>query len=781
VAGRYAQAARGTADANVLDGLHQIAEASKVRERAPDIWHSYLQQVTQEHGAPKSVYVSPEAFAQTFSTPEGRVALGNMPDAVRDAVQVSAATGGDVKIPTADFGTYVAGTPLYEQLADHVKFDPNSYTRAQAEEIMKTEGPRVLAEMDSAVKQKAATDEFAAGRDRVEAQIRDQIGATSRYSPEVAAINAKLGAHSVAAMAARTGLTPESFHAAHGFTVGDGEARTAGQALEQGSAVTREDARGAEPAAPPTRDLRPKGLGKRASEGAARNGLGDAGSPANRRLAQERLPIAKLTGDEIAPSATPLKGLRKAVGQWYESNLRGTSVSSDALDGRDVTFASSRKSLSNGANPVKLQAFHALKDVIAHGELMESVPPKDPALEPNTKAYHYIRGPIEVGGKAYDIGVMIREDNNGHLYYNHRADESAAQAPETFANERGPGDADDAYEQRVQHDGDNLNLTLRQGEARGQYMPEVNTINLLKDANLSTFIHELGHYNLETLNKFADAHPDIRSDFETLLKWFDPDLTIEKWRALGFEEMRPHHEKFAEGTEKYLFEGKAPTRELRPIFQRMAAWLKNVYRSIKGLGVELTPEVRGVMDRLVAAPDAIREAQADVGLAPILTERPAAMTDDQWASYQRQILESQIGASEALGMRSIRDMRWLEGAKSVELKRLQEEHKTLRATARDEVTAQVMQEPVERAREFLRFGRIDGEQVVFVRPGELQCAEWSEFDFAKHIRTIPAAKTKMRRPLPVRTLSFPERTLPHSPHHRQHTQRRHATYGVWQG
>jgi hypothetical protein len=170
VAGRYAQAARGTADANVLDGLHKIAEASKVRERAPDVWHSYLQQVTQEHGAPESVYVSPEAFAQTFSTPEGRVALGNMPDAVRDAVQISAATGGDVKIPTADFGTYVAGTPLYEQLADHIKTDPNSYTRAQAEEIMKTEGPRVLAEMDQAVK----------GRPRRTNSLRRAIGSKIR-------------------------------------------------------------------------------------------------------------------------------------------------------------------------------------------------------------------------------------------------------------------------------------------------------------------------------------------------------------------------------------------------------------------------------------------------------------------------------------------------------------------------------------------------------------------------------------------------------------------------
>jgi hypothetical protein len=164
-----------------------------------------------------------------------------MPDAVRDAVQISAATGGDVKIPTADFGTYVAGTPLYEQLADHIKTDPNSYTRAQAEEIMKTEGPRVLAEMDQAVKGKAATDEFVASRDRVEDQIRDQIVATNRYSPEVAGINAKLGAHSVATMAARTGMTPEEFYAAHGFKVGDGESPHgfAGEGAERGPPAGR--------------------------------------------------------------------------------------------------------------------------------------------------------------------------------------------------------------------------------------------------------------------------------------------------------------------------------------------------------------------------------------------------------------------------------------------------------------------------------------------------------------------------------------------------------------
>ena len=38
---------------------------------------------------------------------------------------------------------------------------------------------------------------------------------------------------------------------------------------------------------------------------------------------------------------------------------------------------------------------------------------------------------------------------------------------------------------------------------------------------------------------------------------------------------------------------------------------------------------------------------------------------------------------------------------------------------------------------------------VFVRPGELRTAEWSEIDLQQAVWSIPAAKTKMRRPLKV--------------------------------
>ncbi|MCJ2188198.1 tyrosine-type recombinase/integrase [Novosphingobium beihaiensis] len=53
---------------------------------------------------------------------------------------------------------------------------------------------------------------------------------------------------------------------------------------------------------------------------------------------------------------------------------------------------------------------------------------------------------------------------------------------------------------------------------------------------------------------------------------------------------------------------------------------------------------------------------------------------------------------------------------------------------------------------------------VFVRPGELRTAEWSEFDITDRVWTIPAEKTKMRRvhkvPLSKQVLGFLEELRP---------------------
>ncbi|WP_414614891.1 hypothetical protein [Stenotrophomonas geniculata] len=161
-------------------------------------------------------------------------------------------------------------------------------------------------------------------------------------------------------------------------------------------------------------------------------------------------------------------------------------------------------------------------------------------------------------------------------------------------------------------------------------------ISLFKGADLSTFLHESGHFFLEVYRDLAtaeDASPQIRSDLDALLKWFG----VESADQIGVDQ----HEQFARGFEAYLGEGKAPTLELQSVFSQFKQWILGVYRSLRNLDVELTDEVRGVFDRMLASQEEIEAAQARVGFEPIARDLAEAqalgMTERQFADYQAQV------------------------------------------------------------------------------------------------------------------------------------------------
>jgi len=107
-----------------------------------------------------------------------------------------------------------------------------------------------------------------------------------------------------------------------------------------------------------------------------------------------------------------------------------------------VEFRSSRKAFSASANPDKLRLFAALGDVVAKGTLTSSKAPRDSALERSTKAYHFLTASVEMGGRRIRMGVTVREDTNGHLYYNHNPipdEETPPSGTEDTAHEAGPG------------------------------------------------------------------------------------------------------------------------------------------------------------------------------------------------------------------------------------------------------------------------------------------------------------------------------------------------------
>lgn len=187
---------------------------------------------------------------------------------------------------------------------------------------------------------------------------------------------------------------------------------------------------------------------------------------------------------------------------------------------------------------------------------------------------------------------------------------------------------------------------------------------------------------------------------------------LEVWNAMSLEEQRVYHEKFARGFEAYLFEGRAPSLEIQRVFQRFRAWLMKVYRSLVALNVEINDDVRGVFDRMLASSEQIKEAEAARNFEPMFrTPEEAGMTPEEFKEYIDTGLGASVDAAHELEKRSLRDMKWLSNAKGKALKKLQAEADAKRRAVRQEITEQVMSEPVYRAREFLKRGMLDGDKV----------------------------------------------------------------------
>lgn len=252
--------------------------------------------------------------------------------------------------------------------------------------------------------------------------------------------------------------------------------------------------------------------------------------------------------------------------------------------------------------------------------------------------------------------------------------------------------------------------TYSQG-SRGAFNPESLTISLLNNADLSTFLHESGHFFLEVQIDLANKIPLAESltegqrslvkDTGAILEWFGVK-DIAEWQALGIEEKRSYHEKFARGFEAYLFEGKSPNIEMQSLFQRFRSWLLSVYKDIKALNVDLTADVRQVFDRMLATDEEIALAEQGQSMMPLfLSPEQAGMSVEEFAEYQAIGQGATNEAIEALQAKGLRDMQWLHNARGREIQRLKKSAKAMREEVEESVRQEVMARPVHRARQFL--------------------------------------------------------------------------------
>lgn len=264
-------------------------------------------------------------------------------------------------------------------------------------------------------------------------------------------------------------------------------------------------------------------------------------------------------------------------------------------------------------------------------------------------------------------------------------------------------------------------------------------ITLLKSADLSTFLHESGHFFFESdihlaaeLNRTAnetgmafmtDGEQQIMSDVSKMLEWHGLQGTLNEqlnqWYTLSPEEKRSYHERTAESFERYLFEGKAPSIELQRIFQTFQAWLMQAYKSIQRF-VESNPEagqlnneIRQVFDRMLATSEQIQLAEQSRSMMPLFSSADmAGMTEEEFAAYHNQDIESTLQARDTLQARGLRDMQWLQNARSKLIKKMQNEHKGLREEVMIDARRQILTKPIYQAYSFLTNRMTKDDKVV---------------------------------------------------------------------
>lgn len=659
-----------------LRGMSEAAQEAKLKERDPEGFKRFVADVAGEGNLP-AVFVEGDRLAGALQQSGVDPALleRTMPGVAAQLAEARA-TKGDVRIPTEDLLAHIAGTPLEPALLDHLKSDPDAMTYGEAKVAKATEVVRLQAQAARVVADSVGDRVAEADRQHVYDQVVTQLDAVNRFPPDVNKAYATLVRDWYTVQADRLGTTPSELFREHPLNVA---AERLGEGLEQ-PPVPRESYRW---------------------KATVENAVGPVFHGEH----------VTLDAFRELPNATDFE-----PGGFAELGLMGQAAH-----------------VTEGA---RTYAFNIIRDGEVQGNLVADV------LDNRIVGIHSLDSYNKEAGLGSAVVGQITASNHEPTQVINALDQSAAfwnklgvsgldQYRNGTVDWRGVGDylagrsgraaADVAGESDLArgtgpYQGNEQAARLNQGGEvpRGAYEPATHTLAVLKNADLSTVLHELGHHFLELTAQIAgreNAPAPIKADFDTLLKWFGvPDA--QAWDRMTLDERRPYHEQFAKGFERYLMEGKAPSVEMAGLFGRFRSWLLNVYQSVKNLGGELTPEVRGVMDRMLASKDAIETAEAVRGFEPLWkSAADAKMTPEAYARYLETGREASDAAFEDMANRSVRDMRWLSNAKGRAMRELQRTADTQRAVIRSEVTDEVAAQPVYRAETLLRDGMLDAEKV----------------------------------------------------------------------
>lgn len=338
------------------------------------------------------------------------------------------------------------------------------------------------------------------------------------------------------------------------------------------------------------------------------------------------------------------------------------------------------------------------------------------ASDKNYKGFHRFYAPLSFGGKQFLIQIKVAETNRGLMFYHEVGVESERPAGTSGAPIAISDDVRlPAFNEPSKLSMPDLATAINEARKRFNWFQGSESgnrgsiawkrdrkfdITLFRTANLSTFLHETGHFYLEMMADLASKSQQIKADLEEIQNWWvekgdhilevtdkqiaempdgDDKAYIQKVRAEidrlgGVEFVREtarnwrnptteagkfmaiqFHEYLARGYEAYLMEGKAPSEPLREVFQRISQWLTEIYKTIRNLDVELTDDVRSVMDRMLATDEEIAGLYEQSGINPVFAIEDF-MSEADYASYIQAVEDAKNAAREQVNARLMRDL-----------------------------------------------------------------------------------------------------------------------------
>lgn len=648
----------------------QAVTNSRLTKRDPDKQAAFVNDV---YGEDQKIYFDGGALMQS-----GRAAAvaQAMPD-MAARIQEAAETGGMVEMTRGDFHARLTQEDQ-NALAEIAMETPDSMTAAEAEEIRKSGFDAMMDEAYQADLTRHQEEQAQAEQDRRVAEFeafkeeaKAQLAATGTMDANQAEANATLYARAVEALAGRLNMGIRDFDAAYGGLNVIGESLIDDGVLNQSASAMKSTEANLQRG----RDAMNKALIEKAD--------------------QKRAMYRSDTGwiDFVWGSEGVLKANGKTKGAMGLAHIIESRMRKDEMSYQDV------------AEMLTMQ----ITDTIAKGGSSR--------IYSNGKSESMF---IEHNG--YRATLVRNKGSNGWLmnaFELHqggdtgKSNDSKVPTHDQTTRHRSEVGAPDVLNNSTPNADTNQDILYQGGADRGMFSREHNLIALLKNADASTFVHELGHFFLETNTRIArdltakpaenltEQEQQFLSDVQTTLDWFGvKDLAA--WDAMSLNEQRENHEKWARGFEAYLYEGKAPSEELRGVFRRFRSWLKQVYQSLKNLNVELTDEVRSVFDRMFASDEQIQQAQYINGMTPMFEDAAqAGMDDTDYAQYRHNAERATAEAQDDLTARALRDMAFIRNLRARKIREMRKQYKADFQRAEMAARGSIMSQPVYRAWQLL--------------------------------------------------------------------------------